>query len=113
MNRRAFLRTLALGAAGLALDQAVPEVARCYFLPPPTGWTSTPSGLFQLHPDAIARMAKDLADRIDADGLKLYDRESRMSIRFVREFDVQISRMDILYGWAALAPDLAVPLLGG
>jgi hypothetical protein len=94
--------------AGAALAQAVPDVARTYFLPPPQGWTSR--GLLFTLDDVVD--AQREYNRLTS---QILDRESGISIRFVKQWDVQVSRsrMDILYGWAALAPALAVPVLGG
>jgi hypothetical protein len=89
VNRRAFLRRLAVGAAAIAIEQAIPDVARTYFLPPPAGWRRT-SG------DLLVRDSRELG----------------ISIRFVREFTIENpTRVDVPYGWATLRPELACRIL--
>lgn len=115
LTRRGFLRALAVGVAGAAITQAVPDVARTYILPPPAGWRSA-SGLV-FHRDALSLTMPDL-DAVrglfnpPADIARQY-REG-LSLRVAHGFDAAQwpCRIDVVYGWATLRPELACRILG-
>lgn len=89
MNRRHFLRALGIGAAGLTLAAAVPEAV-----------------LEALAP-SVHRTYFDLG----GPPRNIADKDVGISIRYVKEFDpnsgLYVARMDLMYGWAALRPELA------
>ena len=71
----------------------------------------TPQGLaFQRNAFTLAMADLYVPKGVDMAGRKS-DKEAGISIRFIRDFetrsDMLISRLDVLYGWAALRPELA------
>lgn len=97
MKRRAFLSLLASAAVGLAID---PDLAawkpkqKTFILPPADGWKAI----------LDAQREYNRLRSQEMDGL---------SMRFVRQFDgvAHPYRMDVLYGYAVVRPELACRLV--
>jgi hypothetical protein len=105
VNRRRFLQLLTGGAAAIAVEQLVPDVARRYFLPPAGGWRPGGPLAFHpdLHPDAFTGLFNPSID------IARQYREG-MAIRMVHTWDLtsdRAGRIDVLYGIATLRPELA------
>lgn len=94
MNRRAFLGLLATAAAGLAVS-GTPNVLQTEYDPERALWEPGKVKVFDL-----GAMPKG----------RLEDEDLGLAIRFVRQFnsDTFPCRIDVLYGFAMLQPELAV-----
>jgi len=69
------------------------------------------------HPDAFTLVTADLPVPNGTDmAARANDPDSGLSIRLVRDYDITTDlfpcRLDVLYGWAALRPELAVRVWG-
>jgi hypothetical protein len=76
---------------------------------------STPQGL-AFHPDAFTLACADLPlpEGVDM-AARASDEDTGLSLRMVRQYDINTDkwpcRVDVLYGWAALRPELACRIL--
>lgn len=65
------------------------------------------------HKDAFALgMASLILPEAGAKGMNVADKDSGLSIRFVKQYDItndrNVYRLDVLYGWKTLYPELAI-----
>lgn len=79
-----------------------------------TASTAYPQNLF-FHPDAFVLVTAPL-EMPDGASWKERDESDGISMRLVKDYDiandVEIIRIDVLYGWEAVYPDLAARLVG-
>jgi hypothetical protein len=107
-SRRQFLAQLAAGVVGLVVGEDLERAlwtpgARTHFLPSRTN-PNNPSALTLPTAEQIRAMAAPMRG--------LFNPDPGLSIRYAKAYNVDtdgfVARMDVLYGFAVLRPELAV-----